>query len=264
MGWFKKTLAKVGVGSAGIGIALSGDDTKQGAEIDVILTVTGGEVAQQVNVISLTLQCDYMGWEQVRSHGEQGRKQQRRRKTCVLHQWSLPDAFTVNAGEERVLNTAFILPQITPLSLGDGKVWLEARLDIPLAKDASGKVEIAVKPDDTLDAVLDTFELAGFRITEVKNEEAERQPLPFSQILTLEPVQGEFKTRFREVTMTASREPSGCALNLAFKPQGEGIGALVGRLTGSGNIKRTLMLDTAATAESISLQVSDLLSAVSQ
>ncbi|MBV7300839.1 sporulation protein [Enterovibrio paralichthyis] len=264
MGWFKKTLAKVGVGSAGVGIALPSGDTKQGSEIDVVLTVTGGEVAQQVNAISLSLQCDFMGWEQVRSQGEQGRKQQRRRKTCALHQWSLPDAFTINAGEERVFHTAFILPQTTPLSLGDGKVWLEARLDIPLAKDASGKVDLAVKPDDTLDTVLDTFEQTGFRITSVKNEEVERQPLPFSQILTLEPVAGDLSSRFREVTLTVMRQSGQCELQLVFKPQGEGIGAMVGRLTGSGNIKRTLMLDTAATAESISLQVSDLLSAVSQ
>lgn len=264
MGWLKKTLAKVGMGNASLEIVLPDDAGRQGQRMAAQLVVTGGEVAQSVDVITLAIRCDYMGWEQVRTNGEQGQKHRRRRKTHTLVTCALPDAFTIAAGETRTFDVSVDLPNVTPLSLDDDKVWLEARLDIPMAKDVVAKASLTVKPDAAFNAVLDTLEGVGFRIQTVKREEVERGPLPFRQLLTLAPVEGRFGDHFRQLTLDAQREGGTLRVLTVFSRQGEGVGDMVGRLVGQDKVKRELVLSSSSSAQEVVQTVNTLLDAITQ
>ncbi|USH02445.1 sporulation protein [Grimontia kaedaensis] len=262
MGWLKKTLAKVGFGSAEVSVELGSTTLIQGEQTKVLVTVSGGDVVQPVDAIELSVCCDYMGWEELRTQGEQGRKKQRRRKTHVLAKWSLPDAFTTEPGKSVHFESAMTLPLNTPLSMGDGKIWLEANLDIPMGKDTSSKTELTVKPDNQLDASFSAFEESGFRIEKVKNEEVERQPLPFEQQFEWTAVSEPYQSVFREMTLVATRPKDGLHLAITFCRQGEGIGAAVGRLVGANKLSRELTLSGGP--EEVASEVKTLLAQISQ
>lgn len=262
MGWLKKTLAKVGVGSAKVHIELQAETLRQGETVSATLVVTGGDVPQPVDAVELTVCCDYMGWEQLRTQGEQGRKKQRRRKTHILSTWALPDAFTTEPGVERRVETEFTLPLATPLSLGEGKVWLEVNLNIPMGKDTSAKAPLTVKPEAMLDTALNVFEQAGFRIEKVKNEEVERKALPFEQRLTFVPVSAPYQGVFRNLVLVASRQEDTLQLAMTFSRDGDGIGAALGRFVGANQLHRDLSFGPSST--DISSQINTLLRQISQ
>ncbi|CZF85162.1 Sporulation-control protein spo0M [Grimontia celer] len=262
MGWLKKTLAKVGFGSAEVSVELDSTTLIQGEQTKVLVTVTGGDVGQPVDAIELSVCCDYMGWEELRAQGEQGRKKQRRRKSYVLAKWALPDAFTTEPGKSTHFESAMTLPLNTPLSMGDGKIWLEVNLDIPMGKDTSSKTELTVKPDNQLDAAFTAFEKSGFRIEKVKNEEVERQSMPFEQRFEWAPVSEPSQSVFREMTLVATRPEDGLHLAMIFGRQGEGIGAAVGRFVGANKLSRELTLSGGP--EEVASEVKTLLAQISQ
>ncbi|WP_325891246.1 sporulation protein [Grimontia sp. NTOU-MAR1] len=262
MGWFKKTLAKVGFGSAGVSVELGSTKLIQGEQTRVLVTVTGGDVVQQVDKVELRVCCDYMGWEELRAQGEQGRKKQRRRKSHVLAKWSLPDAFNTEPGKPQHFESTMTLPLNTPLSMGDGKIWLEVSLDIPMGKDPSSKTELTVKPDIQLDAAFSALEDSGFRIEKVKNEEVERQPIPFEQQFEWAPVSEPYQSVFRDMTLVAARAEDALHLAMTFGRQGEGIGAAVGRFVGANTLSRELTV--AGSVEEVADEVKTLLKQISQ
>ncbi|OEE69247.1 hypothetical protein A1OO_00905 [Enterovibrio norvegicus FF-33] len=242
MGWFKKALAKVGVGSAQIALVLPKTSFAQGESTSATVLVTGGNTRQQIDTLSFELRCDYMGWEQLRSNGEQGQKRQKRRMTHSLVKWRLPDTFALEAGEQRQFDTQFQIPLDTPLSMGDGKIWMVGNLDIPMAKDASCEVFLTVTPDALLNAVFDGFEQAGLRIEKVSNQDVELASLPFEQRMTLVPVSGRLMESLRRVELVASRDTEGLQLALMLSRQGEGVGDALGRLVGANKVKRALTI----------------------
>lgn len=262
MGWLKKTLAKVGFGSAEVSVELDATTLMQGEQTKVLVTVTGGDVAQQVDAVELSVCCDYMGWEELRTQGEQGRKKQRRRKTHVLAKWSLPDAFTTEPGNSQRFESTMCLPLNAPLSMGDGKVWLDVSLDIPMGKDTSSKTELTVKPDTQLDAAFSAFENAGFRIEKVKNEEVERQPMPFEQQFEWAAVSEPYQSIFRDMALVATKSEDALHLVMTFGRQGEGFGAAVGRFVGANKLSRELTVT--GSAEEVAAEVKTLLEQISQ
>ncbi|KXF81178.1 hypothetical protein ATN88_23245 [Enterovibrio coralii] len=128
MSWFKKTLARVGFGSASVSATLDDGTLMQGGTAGVTITVNGGEVAQQVNAVHCSLRCHYMGWEEIRTGGEQGKKRQWKKLSHTLSSWSLPDAFALSENETRTLTTEVFVPRETPVTFGNENVWLEVSL----------------------------------------------------------------------------------------------------------------------------------------
>ncbi|WP_407331774.1 sporulation protein [Enterovibrio sp. 27052020O] len=242
MGWFKKALAKVGVGSAEIELVLPKASFAQGESTSATVLVTGGSTRQQIDTLSFELCCDYMGWEQIRSNGEQGQKRRKRRMTHTLVKWHLPDTFALETGEKRQFDTQFQIPMDTPLSMGDGKIWVRGSLDIPMAKDASCEALVTVTPDALLNAVFEGFEQSGLRIEMVSNQDVERASLPFEQCFTLVPVSGRLMESLRRVELVASRDNEGLQLALVLSRQSGGVGDALGRLVGANKVRRALTI----------------------
>ena len=240
MGWLKKTLARVGVGGAKAEVSVEPDDIQQGQSVIVTLNVHGGEATQQVDKITCDLCCDFMGWEEVRGAGEQGRKKQRRRITHSLLSLSLPDAFELPAGESRRFETELIVPLETPLSMGNCNVWLETCLDIPMAKDPSTKTPLTITPSLQVNAVFDVLEAHGLRIEKADCEQDERNPKMFEQVLSWVPVSGAYKGVWRKLDLMMTYKDDTLDIGMVVHRQGEGLGDMVGRFVGANKLERSL------------------------
>ncbi|WP_028024411.1 sporulation protein [Enterovibrio calviensis] len=262
MGWFNKVLAKVGVGSAEVALSMSKESFMQGETAAMKVTVSGGKTPQSIDTISFELRCDYMGWEQLRANDEQGRKRQRRRLSHTLVKWQLPDTFTLQPGEVRQFETQCEIPLGTPLTMGDGKVWLSANLDIPMAKDASCKTLISISPSTDLNAVLEGFEEAGLRIDKVGNQDVERSSLPFEQRIELAPISGRFLGVLQRIELVVCSDEEGLQLGLTMLRQGEGMGDALGRLVGANKVKRSLAIAHNTSSERIRRDIGELLDKV--
>ncbi|MBE1277489.1 sporulation protein [Enterovibrio baiacu] len=242
MGWLKKTLARVGVGSAKAEVSVEQDNIQQGQSVAVSLIVNGGESTQQVDNITFDLCCDFMGWEEVRGTGEQGRKKQRRRITHTLLSWSLPDAFALPAGESRRFETELNVPIETPLSMGDCNVWLETRLDIPMAKDPSTKTPLTIKPSGHIDTVFDVLEAHGLRIEKADCEQDERHPRSFEQVFSWVPISGAYEGVWRKLDVVVTHKDNALDIGMTVHRQGEGLGDMVGHFVGSNKLERSLVI----------------------
>ncbi|MDD1795562.1 sporulation protein [Enterovibrio makurazakiensis] len=264
MGWFKKALAKVGVGSAEVALIMPKETFMQGETTTIEVTITGGSTPQPIDTISFELCCDYMGWEQIRTTGEQGRKRQRRRMTYSLAKWQLPDTFTLQPGEVRQFDTQCQIPRHTPLTMGDGKVWVVANLDIPMGKDASSKTFFSIGPSACFNAVLEGFEAVGCRIEKVSNQDVERSSLPFEQRIELAPVSGRLVELLQRIELVSSCDDKGLHLALTLYRQGEGLGDALGRLVGANKVERSLTISPDATAELARREIDILLDKIEE
>ncbi|MDD1784001.1 sporulation protein [Enterovibrio sp. ZSDZ35] len=259
MGWFKKALARVGVGNASVSVSLDDEHVMQGAERRVSIKVEGGGVPQSVTAIECSLRCHYMGWEEIRTGGEQGKKRQWKKLSHTLCTWSLPDAFTLLENETRELTTEFIVPDETPVTFGTENVWLAVRLDIPMAKDAVTELPVAILPSRPVDAMLKTFERLGFRIEKETTEQPKRGRRPFEQAFMLVPIQGPYSDNWSRVSLTVTPEQDMLELAMQFSAKGEGLSHLAGHLTGANKLDRTLQFDKSTSSENIALAIEELL-----
>ncbi|OEF48283.1 hypothetical protein A1OW_15740 [Enterovibrio norvegicus] len=259
MGWLQKTLARVGVGGAKAEVSVERDDIQQGQSVTVTLIVHGGEAMQQIDKISFDLCCDFMGWEEVRGAGEQGRKKQRRRITHKLLSWSLSDAFELSKGESRRFETELNVPAETPLSMGDCNVWLETSLDIPMAKDPSTKTPLTIKPSLHLNAVFDVLEAHGLRIEKADCEQDERNPRSFEQVFSWMPVSGAYEGIWRKLDVVVTHKDNALDIGMTVHRQGEGLGDMVGRLVGANKLERSLDVSLDDSVEHVQVALNNVL-----
>lgn len=154
MSFIKKTLASFGIGSAKVDSVLQQEVLYPGQSVKVTIHVYGGATEQAIDNIELKLCCRYIA-EVASDRGQQQGQQIRRvPHTHTLASWSLPYAFTIEAGETRDFQIELEVPWNTPVTIGDAKVWLETGLDIAMALDPTDKDILTVRPDPLMDGYL--------------------------------------------------------------------------------------------------------------
>lgn len=154
MSFIKKTLASFGIGSAKVDSVLQQEVLYPGQSVKVIIHVYGGATAQVIDNIELKLCCCYIAEVADERGQQQGQPMRRVPHTYTLANWSLPYAFTIEAGETRNFDIELSIPWNTPVTIGDAKVWLETGLDIALALDPTDKDILTVRPEPMMDGIL--------------------------------------------------------------------------------------------------------------
>ncbi len=250
MSFLKKTLASFGIGSAKVDSVLNQEVLYPGQTAEITIHVYGGSSDQEISNIDLKLCCRYIAEEEVSRGGGENDVTRRVAKTHALASWSLPYAFTIKAGEERVFETELILPWNTPITVGDSKVWLETDLDIALAVDPSDKDIITVRPDPLMDGIFTALEEQGLRIRQVECEAAKGFDLPFVQEFEFVPTTGPYHGRWRELEIVAHRGESELRLWFEVDRNRDGAKGMLASLLGLGKLNREIDIPlTTAPAE---------------
>ncbi|TXY04612.1 sporulation protein [Vibrio mimicus] len=244
MSFIKKTLASFGIGSAKVDSVLQQEVLYPGQSVKVTIHVYGGATDQAIDNIELKLCCRYIA-EVASDRGQQQGQQIRRvPHTHTLASWSLPYAFTIEAGETRDFQIELEVPWNTPVTIGDAKVWLETGLDIAMALDPTDKDILTVRPDPLMDGIFNALEAQGLRLRQVECEQAKGFALPFVQEFEFVPTTGPFHGRWREVEIVAYRDKESLQLWFEVDRYQRGASGMLANLLGRGELKRRLTLSS--------------------
>ncbi|PWI31821.1 sporulation control protein Spo0M [Vibrio albus] len=247
MSFIKKTLASFGVGSARVDSILQQEFLVPGETVPVAIEVYGGATAQDIDTIELKLCCQYIDEEFENKEGDRHGRKRKVKRTFTLARWTLPNAFTIQPGEQRNFQAEIEVPWNTPVTISDAKVWLETGLDISMAVDPTDKDILTVRPDPLADGVLSALEEEGLRIRRVECEACDGFPMPFVQAFEFVPTTGPFHGRWRELEIITFRHGERLDIWFEIDRQKQGMTGLLSGLLGTGKLHRQLPIpaDTA-------------------
>jgi len=245
MSFLKKTLASFGIGSARVDSILQQEYLIPGKKANVSVEVYGGATAQEIDNIDMKIYCRYIDEVPVdndKSKGEDSGRTRRVPCSYVLASWTLPYAFTIEAGQQRNFDIELDIPVNTPVTIGDTKVWLETGLDISMAKDPTDKDILTVRPTPIMDGIFSALEEEGLRIRQVECEATKGFALPFVQEFEFVPTTGPFHGRWRELEIVAYHHSDMLELWFEIDRQKKGIGGMLSSLLGTGKLNRNLKI----------------------
>ncbi|WP_257265973.1 sporulation protein [Endozoicomonas sp. ONNA2] len=248
-------MASLSIGAAKVDAVLEQPELIPGKRVDFTIRVNGGGAEQQIDNIYLKICCQYFVELEKRKSGDEGTVTEKVKKTCSLSQWSLPETFIIAPGEERIFNAGFILPHNTPITLGEGKVWLETGLDIQFAIDPTDTDMLVVRPDALMAGLFDGLTNSGLQLRQAECEAATGFELPFVQEFEFVPVSGTFLGRWRELEIVAWRDDQQLKLWFAVDRQQRGLHGMLSGLLGRGELHRHLEMAVDTTPEALAEQV---------
>jgi len=238
----KRFMSRLGVGSAAVETVLDHDQTRPGAVITGVTTVTGGKVEQRIESITVALEAtveidrdDSTYYEQVPFGSQQiGGNLQIQPGQQVSGRFQLP------------------VPWQTPITDVGGwhlkgmKIGIRTKLAIPGAVDPGDLDPVSVHPLPIQEAVLAALGDLGFRFhsADVEKGHVGGSSLPFYQEIELKP-SGEYGKRIRELEVTFLVDDHGMDIVLEADRRGGLLragGDVHGRLrVGHGDLDRGLL-----------------------
>ncbi|MFJ7951646.1 sporulation protein [Lysinibacillus sp. NPDC096418] len=162
MSLFNKVLASIGVGAATVDTKLERSTYAAGELMRGEILVRGGNVAQQIDTIYLTVYTTYVREANDKKYTDK----------AAVNKEKVTEPFSIEAGENKVIPFSMTLPFDTPITAGKTKVWVQTELDIKNAVDPEDKDYIDVKPSKLAANVLDAVNGLGFRLREAECKQA--------------------------------------------------------------------------------------------
>ena len=195
MSLFNKMLASVGIGSATVDTKLDKSRYTAGEMIRGNVEITGGNTAQDVDCIYLTLYTTYIREANDRKYTD----------TAAICRFQVSEPFTIGAGEKKSIPFSFELPYTTPITAGQTRIWVQTELDIKMAVDPTDKDFIEVTASPLANEVLGAVKRLGFRLREVECEKAPfslRTPHVFIQEFEFTATNATYRRRLDELEVT--------------------------------------------------------------
>ena len=223
---FNKLLRSIGIGSAKVDTILTNRTCVPGGTIQGEVRIYGGNAAQDIETIYLSLMTDYeIEVDDTKVH-----------KTVDLGRVRLTDRFTVQANQELVMPFTLPIPLTTPVTMGKSVVWIQTGLDIKSALDPQDRDLLDVKPHPLVDAFLAAADRVGFRLYKVDSEKATYRhaghPLPFVQEFEFRPYGGEFRGKLDEVEAVFQLTEAGAKVTLQIDRRARDLGSFFAEAAG--------------------------------
>ncbi|MEK5231766.1 sporulation protein [Lysinibacillus sp. FSL K6-0232] len=217
MSFFHKALASIGIGAATVDTRLEKDTYQAGEVMRGEIIVRGGQVAQQVDAIYLSINTTYIRESNDNKHTE----------VATLQKVKVTEPFTLSAGEEKGFPITLTLPFETPITAGKTQVWIQTGLDIKNAVDPGDKDYIRVLPTTLAGHILDAIRDLGFRLREAECEQAParfRGYYPFVQEFEFVPT-GQYRRHLDELEIVfLSQSNHSAEILLQVDRKAKGIG----------------------------------------
>lgn len=192
MSFFNKMLATIGIGAAKVDTKLEKSSYVAGEGIKGEVEVYGGNVAQQIDAIYLTLYTTYIKELDDRKYTAK----------APIQKYKVNDPFTIGINETKVIPFFFTLPVDCPVTIGNTRVWVETELAIRSGVDSEDKDYIEIRPGKIATKVLEEVQQLGFRLRKVECEQASykyRRNYPFIQEFEFVPTSGPFRGKLDEL-----------------------------------------------------------------
>lgn len=214
-------MASVGVGAATVDTKLERSTYRAGEQISGVIEIRGGNTAQQIDAIYLTVTTTYT----------KEANDSKYETTAILKKIKVNEAFTVRENEAHTIPFSFVLPPETPVTMGKTKVWIQTGLDIKNAVDPTDKDFIDVQPSALAKNIIQAVEHLGFYLRKVDCESAPmrfRQAQPFLQEFEFTPTSGTYRQRLDELEVTFLQQSENqVELLLQVDRRARGLGGLL-------------------------------------
>ena len=219
MSLFNKVLASVGIGAATVDTKLEKSTYTAGEVMRGEIEVRGGNVAQQVETIYLSVYTTFIREANDKKYTDK----------AAISKVKVADPFLIQAGENKRLTFSLTLPSDTPITVGKTKVWVQTELDIKNAVDPEDKDYIDVKPSKLVASVLDAVKGLGFRLRKTECEQTSarfRGHFPFMQEFEFAPT-GSFRSHLDELEVVfLSQSEHSVEVLLQIDRKVKGLGSL--------------------------------------
>lgn len=184
MGFFKKMMAAVGVGSARVDTRLERSAVRVGEELRGTVVVTGGQVEQRIERLNLGLTTRYKGDDTYHTH--------------TLFSHPVVSGFPIQPGEVREFPFSLPVPHGTPLTLRGTEVWLVTDADIAGGVDPGDTDPVQILPSPEMGTVIEAAQRLGFNL---KGSEVEFIRGHLVQELSFLPPYGQYRLTELELMM---------------------------------------------------------------
>ena len=153
MSLFKRALSSFGIGACRVDTLLEEASYCAGDPLPARVMIYGGDVSQSIDGIYFSIHCSY----------RQSPDEKPFSHTSQLAHCQLNEPLTIEAGAELELPVTLSLPDFTPLSDENTKLWLHTGLDIALAQDPDDQDVITVGASSPLAEVLSRLAALGWQ-----------------------------------------------------------------------------------------------------
>lgn len=214
----KKILSTVGIGSATVNTRLApGAEFLPGGEMEGDVLVQGGSVPQEIRGITLRLMTQY----------EVEVDDSRHQTDFELTAFRIPEAFTVQPGEERIFDFTLVLPLFTPMTTRRQRVWLKTELDIASGIDSSDSDPVTVAAPPIVQAVIGGMVHLGFSLRDSRCEKGKGVHVPFVQEFEFVAKEGFYRGRVDEVDVVFRHHGDSVEVLLEVDRKARGLGGLL-------------------------------------
>ncbi len=214
MSFIKRALASVGIGAAQVDTVLERDRVQPGETLGGTVYVRGGNQAQRIEHIYISLMTRYLKKSGDNEH----------HVDYVLSETRVQESFEMGAGQNRELPFSLPVPWETPLSVGRSSVWVKTGLSVSMALDPSDHDTLRVEPTAGMQAVLGAVERLGFYLYKADTEANKRmrRRAPFVQELEFRP-NGRYAKRLQELELILEPAPDGLLVLLEADLRARGL-----------------------------------------
>lgn len=182
----------MGIGSAKADTRLLDVNVRAGEEVKGIVGVTGGKTEQEISEIYLSVMTVYVKEADDKKYSQQ----------AEIAKIKINEPFVIMPNEHKEIPFNFLLPEDTPVTYGQSKVWIHTGLDIKNAVDPSDQDAIHVHPGRLQQELFNALGELGFQMRKAENEAAPAtlsKRLPFVQEFEFYPYEGPFRGKLDEL-----------------------------------------------------------------
>ncbi|MGY1829536.1 sporulation protein [Geodermatophilus sp. SYSU D01180] len=214
---FRNLMAKLGAGNASVDAVLDRPVTTPGGTVTGTVHLTGGQVAQEINVIRVSLQATV----EVESGDHEWRE------NVTFGTAPIAGAGRIEAGAKAAIPFSFPVPWQCPFTTLDGwtlrgvKIGLRTKVDIPGAVDPGDLDAVTVEPLPVQRTVIQALGGLGFgfRGADVEKGRLAGSDLPFYQEVEFAPP-SSLRRNINELEVTFLAGPQGVEVVLEVDRRG--------------------------------------------
>jgi sporulation-control protein len=214
---FRNLMAKLGAGNAGVDAVLDSPVTTPGGTVTGTVHLTGGQVAQEINELRVSLQATV----EVESGDSEWRE------TVTFGTAVIAGAGRIEAGAKAAIPFSFPVPWQCPFTTLDGwslrgvRIGLRTKVDVPGGVDPGDLDAVTVQPLPVQRTVIQALGGLGFafRGADVEKGRLAGSDLPFYQEVEFAPP-SSLRGRVNELEVTFLASPQGVEVVLEVDRRG--------------------------------------------
>ncbi|UJF32953.1 sporulation protein [Paenibacillus hexagrammi] len=231
MSFFKKMLAKVGIGNIEVDSRLHTEQFIPGEAVEGVVYAKGGSVEQKVDQLYFALMTRYVKPEERIHNGH--REIEYVHETVTIANFVLGESLVFAPGEEIEIPFHFILPHDVPISIGQSEIWIHTGMDVDNAIDPTDTDHVEILPHPYTSTIFEALGTLGFRIQEAENEYYPHRDhhVPFVQKFDFVPtLRSPYHASVEELEFVFFPNEHGIEMMMEFDRKARGLSGLFAEL----------------------------------